>query len=88
MDVMYFRWHSSFITSGTRGKQQVTPSRAAPHPIRKHDVRATLSTKIFVRAARSWIPMDVTPIGHGAFPMASSTYSSFACSKASVVPFS
>jgi len=49
-----------------------------PHPFRKHDVRATLSTKIFVRAARSWIPMDVTPIGHGAFPMASSTYSSFA----------
>jgi hypothetical protein len=29
------------------------------------------ATEIFSRALRSWMPTDVTPIGHGALPMAS-----------------
>ena len=33
---------------------------------------------IFSRAERSWMPTDVTPIGHGALPIATPTYTSAA----------
>eukprot|EP00920_Eleutheroschizon_duboscqi_P002610 GHVT01006141.1.p1 GENE.GHVT01006141.1~~GHVT01006141.1.p1 ORF type:complete len:172 (+),score=33.98 GHVT01006141.1:706-1221(+) len=39
---------------------------------------ATWEEKIFERPARSWMPTIVTPIGHAAFPIASSMYASCA----------